>query len=258
MNNDRYCDPIPSERELIPRLRGRQWAEEASHLAMLSLDHSSITTVRSLILCSMYWFASGEPDRSHIQSGIASRLVQNLELYNAPDLGAQDEVQELNLRTFWVTWLTEIYATLRRRHNVHPLVEQAINRPLPCSEEEFSSKWRHSNTPFLLKDLDGSGSVLAELMRAADLWYDALFTVLTIGSKLVCTSTDTTIPSERRSWVYRTLTLRVVDGIRASLVYYSTLRKRLTCMLSLISDRRSSMFISYTTQAWRSFTILSS
>jgi hypothetical protein len=230
---------------------------------MLSLDHSSITTVRSLILCSMYWFASGDSERAHIQSGIASRLVQNLELYNAPDLGAQevgaqDVGQELNLRTFWVTWLTEIYGTLRRRHNVHPLVEQAINRSLPCSEEEFSSKWRKSNTTFLLKDLDGSGSVLAELMRAADLWYDVLFTVLMVGSKLVCSSTDTTIPSERRSWVYRTLTHWVVNGIRASLVNYSTPRKRFACMLSWISDRRSSLFISYTTQAWRYFTILSS
>ena len=110
--------------------------------------------------------------RVYMQHGVLLRLLQFLGLDNLePSFDTSpDWIQrELKGRVFWACWLIDSFSATKTSET-HVLVGDSINTPLPCSETEFASKKRNSR-PLRLKDVGTTESVLAELMKAARLWY---------------------------------------------------------------------------------------
>ncbi|OAA68003.1 Zn(2)-C6 fungal-type DNA-binding domain protein [Niveomyces insectorum RCEF 264] len=146
----------------------REWAETAGRLALREVEFPTPDNVVVFLNLALYWYSTGDFQRSHIHSACAFNTAWILGVPpQSNNAGRGDPLAaEVRRRRFWGCYLLNCFQCDSLFPKVPTEAMQSLN--LPCSEAEFLLP----NPPpgAVLKSKAPTKSIFAELVRAMELW----------------------------------------------------------------------------------------
>lgn len=148
--------------DIDPRLRGRQYAQEAQDL--LNLREVSLSTVQACVLLGAFAITEGEASTEAVFYGIACR---NALLLDLPNMQASSRLeQEINRRAWWTLCMIDVWSSNGVR--IPRAISPRSDVPYPMEETVFLCLRRDSATSDLPSPTtmqESASSLLTQMVK---------------------------------------------------------------------------------------------